>query len=87
MSQKTICLVYNTTKYLYLHRLSLLRTLLEMGYKVYVIAPVDIYSVKISWTIRARDVSPVTPLMIPGSLGVQRSYLGRPMWRVPNLAG
>ena len=47
MSQKTICLVYNTTKYLYLHRLSLLRALLEMGNKVYVIAPVDSYSVKV----------------------------------------
>ena len=47
MSQKTICLVYNTSKYLYLHRLSLLRTLIAMKFKVFVIAPNDNYSDKI----------------------------------------
>ena len=47
MVQKTICLVYNTSKYLYLHRLELLKTLLEMGNIVYVLAPEDRYSSKI----------------------------------------
>ena len=47
MVQKTICLVYNTSKYLYLHRLELLKTLLEMGNTVYVLAPEDRYTSKI----------------------------------------
>ena len=47
MVQKTICLVYNTSKYLYLHRLELLKTLLDMGNTVYVLAPEDRYSSEI----------------------------------------
>ena len=47
MVPKTICLVYNTSRYLYLHRLPLLKTLLNMGNTVHVIAPEDEYSSKI----------------------------------------
>jgi len=47
MEQKKICLVYNTSKYLYLHRNALLRTLIEKKYMVYVIAPFDNYSNKL----------------------------------------
>ena len=47
MLQKTICLVYNTSKYLYLHRLALLKTLLDKGNTVYVLAPEVKYSSQI----------------------------------------
>ena len=47
MVEKKICLVYNTSQYLYLHRLELLKTLLDMGNRVYVLAPEDRYSSEI----------------------------------------
>ena len=43
----SICYVYNTSQYLYLHRFNLIKKMADSGYTVYAIAPLDSYSSKI----------------------------------------
>ena len=44
---KSICYVYNTSQYLYLHRFDLIKKMSKSGFTIYAIAPKDDYSDKI----------------------------------------
>ena len=50
MPEKSICFVYNTSQYLFLHRFDLMETMVKNGFMIYAIAPRDEYSEKIKGT-------------------------------------
>lgn len=44
---KVIAIVYNTSHYIYMFRLNLIKRLQELGFTIYALAPFDEYTVKL----------------------------------------